>query len=427
MADDGNKTRPVRTLTVKNFSVIKEAKLEFGKITVLIGPQSSGKSLLSKLAYFLGREVPDLAIERVASRYSYPEFIDSIRKEFSIWFPPMGWGSENWSASYATNEYSISASVSEESSPLPNAQIKIGDPFREAYEDRLLKTASEQQRHGFLPPLDVLKSLAATTFRRLQGRGVWDAATYIPLERSYFVDTQKGYRALGTDADPISARFAVIFANSLSPGFPKPRMPRFLKGDLIYGPDGPSVAFEDGRILPLNFLSSGSKETLPILAVLDYYEFQRRQSGGRLPTEELYGDRLYFSDDFTIEEPEASVFPSTQYDLVREIAGLTNETDFRPHFVVTTHSPYILSAFNDLIEAGRLGVESGLHSEVNEVIPEKYWVKPGDFKAYSIRDRKLESIMDKDTGLINGEYLDAVSNKIGGDFDALLRIGYAKS
>jgi predicted ATP-dependent endonuclease of OLD family len=45
MTDNGNQSRPVRTLTVKNFSVIKEAKLEFGKITVLIGPQSSGKSL----------------------------------------------------------------------------------------------------------------------------------------------------------------------------------------------------------------------------------------------------------------------------------------------------------------------------------------------------------------------------------------------
>ena len=41
----------MRKLTVKNFSVIKDAELEFGKITVLIGPQSSGKSLLCKLAY----------------------------------------------------------------------------------------------------------------------------------------------------------------------------------------------------------------------------------------------------------------------------------------------------------------------------------------------------------------------------------------
>ena len=47
----------MRKLTVKNFSVIKEAELEFGKITVLIGPQSSGKSLLCKLAHFLSKEV----------------------------------------------------------------------------------------------------------------------------------------------------------------------------------------------------------------------------------------------------------------------------------------------------------------------------------------------------------------------------------
>jgi predicted ATPase len=49
----------MRKLTVKNFSVIKDAELEFGKITVLIGPQSSGKSLLCKLAYFFGQIVPE--------------------------------------------------------------------------------------------------------------------------------------------------------------------------------------------------------------------------------------------------------------------------------------------------------------------------------------------------------------------------------
>ena len=60
-------------------------------------------------------------------------------------------------------------------------------------------------------------------------------------------------------------------------------------------------------------------------------------------------------------------------------------------WIITTHSPYILSAFNDLIEAGRLGADSGLKTEVNEIIPEQYWTKPGDFKAYSIHDGKLES------------------------------------
>src|SRR5580692_4147153 len=87
MPDNGNKARPVRTLTVKNFSVIKEAELEFGKITVLIGPQSSGKSLLCKLAYFLGKEFIDIAVGSVFAGRSLHEFRKEISEIFADRFP----------------------------------------------------------------------------------------------------------------------------------------------------------------------------------------------------------------------------------------------------------------------------------------------------------------------------------------------------
>ena len=57
----------MRKLTVRNFSVIKEAELEFGKITVLMGPQASGKSLLCKLVYFLSKEILDIAVGHITS------------------------------------------------------------------------------------------------------------------------------------------------------------------------------------------------------------------------------------------------------------------------------------------------------------------------------------------------------------------------
>ena len=86
----------MRKLTVKNFSVIKEAELEFGKITVLIGPQSSGKSLLCKLAYFLGSEVIDIAINHVTNQFSFPAFETAVKKEFAKWFPRGGWGTSQF-------------------------------------------------------------------------------------------------------------------------------------------------------------------------------------------------------------------------------------------------------------------------------------------------------------------------------------------
>ena len=59
MTENGNQKRPVRTLEVENFSVIKRARLEFGRITILIGPQASGKSLLcSWRISWVGRSSP---------------------------------------------------------------------------------------------------------------------------------------------------------------------------------------------------------------------------------------------------------------------------------------------------------------------------------------------------------------------------------
>jgi hypothetical protein len=303
--------------------------------------------------------------------------------------------------------------------------LSISEDFRLAYNKRLQETLEEQKRQGFLLKVG-LWSLAATEFTRLAGRGVWDASTYIPLERSYFVDTQKGYRMLGAEADPISAQFAVVYADSMSREIPKPRIRKFLNGDLVYQPDEVSFEFADGRLLPLSYLSSGSKETLPILAVLDMYEHRRRQSR-KSPTQELSGDQLSFFDDFSVEEPEASVFPSTQYALVCELSQLANEANFHPHFTITTHSPYILTAFNDLIKAGYIAAERPDQApEIEKIIPRQYWIKPGEFAAYAFdgKDGILRSIMDDETKMINGDILDDISSNIADEFGQLLEIQY---
>jgi len=417
----------MRKLTVKNFSVIKQAELEFGKITVLIGPQSSGKSLLCKLAYFLGREVINIAIERVVNRFEYgfSDFEVAAKKEFSKWFPRGGWGSEDWSIVFSSKDYEVTVSATSTTEPDADATLVFNEPFKSAYLAQIKATIEHQQKGGFLIA-KAFESRAATDFMELSGRAVWDISTYIPLERSYFVDASKGYRALGTEPDPISANFAVFYASSLNPASRMKRIPRYLKGDLVSWQNGWMLAFHDGRFLPLSHLSSGSKQMLPMLVALEYYESERRQSGNLL-NEELDGHKLYSLDDFTIEEPEASVFPKTQYELVREFTALANEVDFRAHFTITTHSPYILTAFNDLIKAGYIAaVRPDRASEIEKIIPRQYWIKPGDFAAYAFDGKNgiLRSIMDGETKMINGDILDDISSNIADEFGQLLEIQY---
>ena len=417
----------MRKLTVKNFSVIKDAELEFGKITVLIGPQSSGKSLLCKLAYFLGREVINIAIGRVVNRFEYglQDCVTAVQEEFSKWFPRLGWGYDNWSIVFTANEYEVTVSAPPATEPHAEAQVIFSEAFRAAYLGRVDATIEHRKNGGFLIA-QAFQSLAATAFLKVSGRGVWDNSIYIPVERSYLVDATKAYKVLGAEPDSIVAAFAPIYQRSLDAASHGQRIPKYLKGNLRSRQNDSMMDFHDGRVLSLNHLSSGGKETLPILSTIEYYEQQRRNSGNLL-SEELYGDRLYFFDDFTIEEPESSVFPQTQDELIREFSALSNEVNFQPHFTITTHSPYILSVFGNLIKAGKVGAQGAEHhAAVAEVIPEKYWIKDGDFAAYKIEDGKLVTIFNRQTGEIDGDYLDDVSGKIAEEFSNLLEIQYGQ-
>jgi hypothetical protein len=74
--------------------------------------------------------------------------------------------------------------------------------------------------------------------------------------------------------------------------------------------------------------------------------------------------------------------------------------------------------------AGQLANEKPeLKDEVAKLVPEHFWIENGSFKAYCIHDGKLESILSE-SGLIDGEYLDSVSDTIGNEFDSLLRLEY---
>jgi hypothetical protein len=264
MTENGSKARPTRTLTVKNFSVIKEAKLEFGKITVLIGPQASGKSLLCKLAYFLGRELimnADGRIRTGGPGSDYLAYEKSVKKDFEEWFPRGGWGNQDWSISFHSQEYEVTLASGK--SPADEISVAFSKAFHAAYSKSLTYTYPNSE---YFP---------AYLLRGLAGQGVWDRTTYIPSERTYFVDTSKDYKALVSDPEPLVRAFALLYSNARDPKIPKPRMQKFLGGRLEQGGDEWKFTFEDGRSVSLSNMSSGSKELLPLFSVLEMYEHQR--------------------------------------------------------------------------------------------------------------------------------------------------------
>lgn len=124
--------------------------------------------------------------------------------------------------------------------------------------------------------------------------------------------------------------------------------------------------------------------------------------------------------DIFVEEPEENLFPETQYELVNWLASKVNERDGHSLFV-STHSPYIMASFNNLLQGGevmKLRPENA--KDVAEVVDCKALLYRDDFGAYAVRDGEVHDIMDYEMGLVSADELDSISDYIGSKFEKLL-------
>ncbi len=439
----------MRKLTVKNFSVIKDAELEFGKITVLIGPQASGKSLLCKLAYFLTNQTIDTAVESVTNKESLTEFRLKLSRKFIAWFPMETWEELGARAKFESGEF-----FAEVTKPHMTGSSTIDLEFSQEFEDMFLQLRDLPEDVGGLS-----SDFAADRREQIRGRfnllltnpyfvdKFVNQSLYIPASRAFFANPSLGFSALqNPDIDPVVREFApkIVWGDAWRPnpviGNEGLRRLDQIRQEIVAIAGGSIVGRNtnarfrrllDDREIPLTLLSSGTQELLPLLNVLEQMATRQRDRilfprSNSLPGME--GHIVISKGWIYLEEPETSVFPSTQYDLVRLFAHLSNERILDFSWVITTHSPYILSAFNNLLEAWQVGhMNSERADQTRKIIDEKYWVNPEEFRAYAIEDGVLTTIMAKDTGLISSNYLDSVSETIGAEFDELLRIGYVEA
>jgi hypothetical protein len=245
---------------------------------------------------------------------------------------------------------------------------------------------------------------------------------------------------LGTSQrlDPITVRFSQDFSFDYRERVPRKgldselttwideRALGILQGEVKVIGNSEIFKARDGREIPLSYLSSGTQELLPLMACLREFVGLSSAVDHLLDLQKALHRRLFF-----LEEPETSVFPSTQNDLVRIFARMANEPTLDASWVITTHSPYVMTAFNTLIEAWHAGNKPGKRERANAVIPERYWINPDDFAAYAMRDGvlfpifKRESESSESVTLIDGDYLDSVSDQLGSEFEQLLDIEYA--
>lgn len=127
---------------------------------------------------------------------------------------------------------------------------------------------------------------------------------------------------------------------------------------------------------------------------------------------------------FVIEELELHCFPQLQKQVLYYIVERMKHPGWEEAYVVMpTHSPYLLSAMNNLLFAGKVSRQSEQAAiAVNGIISSRSWISIEDFSAYYVKDGGATSIVDPNTGLIYENELDKVSEDLAGEFDALMEL-----
>lgn len=430
-------------LTVSDFSCIEYLEFELAPVTVIIGPQGSGKSVTTKLFYFFSDIISrhyDFA-ERDESEEAFKNF---LAKSFCQWFPPSAWGSARFNINFYAGDFHVRVLRRRSAGQLSD-EVKIS--FSEWFSDQYAKSrkAYESARDvGNEDHLDydrefeaiyrAQETILSSIDRHLESDLI-ASQTFIPAGRAFFTSLGRfiaGFEG-GGHLDLVTLRFAKLYARLRDRGLNVNRRMRkdlgddlsvrrakFLKqmfgGELARENELEFVKSGDGRRIPFSALSSGQQELLPMWSVLDYFsQVDAIRNRSRQP-------RRKSQDLVYIEEPEAHLFPSAQGLLMEYlIATLTAEASSRS-LILTTHSPYIMSKLNVFMKAGQLARRKKVNKQINEIVPRECWLDQAKVSAYALEDGKMRDIIDPEDGLIDGSYLDQISEDISREYSSLLAL-----
>jgi len=420
-------------LTIKGFAGLKQLSIDLRKINVFIGPQATGKSVVAKLLYFF-RSIPERLLLQAAYEGSTEERLrSSCLERFEEYFPRSTWGEAGFSARYdCGNEF---------------VRIQRGSGKRRdlraswsGYYGNLLGTLAglvgrSRQEHPVAQAIDGSDRYRIYTelSRLAADKGVPEfhfTQLFVAANRSFFAQVKSNILGLlreRVSIDPFFLAFSEVYDTwkhflSRARSERRGRMnsdwavtDEFLKevlGARYVLKDGEDfLEFSDGRVVDMGHASSGQQEALPLAIILQTLALVASDTNGRI---------VY------IEEPEAHLFPITQRRVVEFMATVFNGEPDRLQFVVTTHSPYILTALNNLLQAGRLAKElkgkSSALKRLHQVVPKTQLLSADDVSAYHFDGKSARSIMAPE-GLIGAEEIDSVSEDLAVQFDKILDIG----
>ena len=421
-------------ITLRQFGPIHDCCMDVQRFTVLTGSQASGKSTIAKAIFFfrtIGQDViAQMKTKNLADTYR-TSLENDLKKRLRNKFLQI-FGS-SWSMPREMRlryEYKKQVTIEVYLVPDRNAmyrnfvEFQFGEGIREfleKYKDYAEQTWDESSWENVQQEIDALfcdgyetiyvpagRSLITLLTDQLmtllssdEGRSLdFCMQTYVRRILSLRSRIREGFHDLLDEV--LHTTQIKIDKETLH------YMERLIKEVLhvryAYDRGEEQLFFDKHRYVKINFASSGQQEAIWVFNIMYFYLLQNQ--------------KVFL----IIEEPEAHLYPDAQKRIAEAIGlfeGAGNQV------FVTTHSPYILGQFNNMLYAGELQekAEGQDEKKLHEILHPLSYIKIADAHAAYVRDGKTENAVNE--GMIRNELIDGASVEINEEMDALLALGWS--
>lgn len=397
-------------LEIRNLGPIKELRIEPKPLTLFIGEQASGKSLAAQVLYFfrelrslLGRNFTPSTTDKKGWREAeIRTLLDQFRGAPFHCFA--NGGSSMQYVRDGRDPWIITLSSDDEEIVLSPALRADMDKWAEQWSaDSASLGETRESRHIFIPT-------ERSVFTRLAEDE--PSVLYAPYQtmflRQFATVLERAKKTYSSSHGGLAYVFTPVFGKHVNYILNRQRVA--LGGEVHLSGEEPrrwQWKIEDAaKYIPIKATSSGQMEAWPFFVIA--------VSHGALNVE---SHQVYFY----FEEPEAHLHPQAQVEVVKVIAYLVN---LGHHFVVTTHSPYIVYKFNNMIQR-YLSTGKDFDEESQEP-----GLDPDKVCAYRFRAAQSgppEDILDRqDTQLIEVHELNRVADELSREFNAVFFAGDGK-
>ena len=374
-------------LIVKNFGPISNLDIEIRPLTLFIGTQGSGKSTISKLLTICR----DLRwwLQILENENTLKPFIDFGINEYFNDNSYIQYLYDGIDITYRDREFTYKSEGKTDKEALEKAlKFQIAKSATSLLERTGLTKENLEDPHTVnLIKANSRMGLYILAERNLVGN-LSNSLASIMLHQIPIANSLLEYMSIFEKAKKEYPSYSIPFFNV-----------KFVRKD---GQERIELNGKN-KNLPLSACSSGLQSALPMLMVIDY------------------ALKTNCFDAFVIEEPEQNLFPENQFEV---LSFITSKFWIKKNcqFIITTHSPYMLSSLNMLMLAYRLNQNEDVREQVEEIVKPGFTVNPDDVAVYSLNPNEedyCKSLISEKTGLVSVNELDSVSEYIGDDFDRL--------